>query len=126
MKTKYFFLTVLAGMTFAGCTDDDIAVEAPPPVAEEDVLTPISFSSSQNAFTRADFTGAEAAEKLGNQFVVTGFKGPKTANPGSIVFDNYLVTWSENTAHTTESNTTNWEYAGKDRRWSDWDRRGND
>ena len=115
MKTKYFFLTVLAGMTFAGCTDDDIAVESPPPVAEEDVLTPISFSSSQNAFTRADFTGAEAAEKLGNQFVVSGFKGAETASPGSIVFDNYKVVYEENTANTTESNSSNWEYAGKER-----------
>ncbi len=115
MKTKYFFLTVLAGMTFAGCTDDDIAVEAPPPVAEEDVLTPISFSSSQNAFTRADFTGAEAAEKLGKQFVVFGYKGSSTANPGSTVFENYVVKYTENTANTTESNTTNWEYVGQER-----------
>lgn len=114
MKTKYFFLTVLAGMTFAGCTDDDIAVESPP-IVEEDVMTPISFSSSQSAFTRADFTGAAAAEKLNNMFVVTGFKGTETADPGSIVFDNYKVVYEENTANTTESNSSNWEYAGKER-----------
>lgn len=76
-------------------------------------MAPIMFTSSQSAFTRAEFTGAEAAEKLGNKFVVAGFKGDATASPGSIVFDNYLVEYTANTANTTESNSANWEYVGK-------------
>ena len=86
-------------------------------------MAPILFSSSQSAFTRADFTGAEAAEKLGNMFVVSGYKGGQTAwktdhtgddaiKNNNIVYDNYLVNWRQNTANTTESNSNNWEYVG--------------
>lgn len=114
MKTKYYLLAAFAGIALTSCTDDDLVGNVSPPV-EEEVLAPIAFSSSQNAFTRADLTGADAAEKLNNMFVVTGFKGDATASPGSVVFDNYKVVYEENTANTTESNTNNWEYAGKDR-----------
>ena len=116
---KYFIFAAFAGVALASCTDDDLVGNVSPP-AEEEVLAPIAFSSSQNAFTRADFVGAEAAEKLNNMFVVTGFKGAtanskNTATPGTIVFDNYKVVYEENTANKSESNTNNWEYAGKDR-----------
>ena len=114
---KYFIFAAFAGVALASCTDDDLVGNVSPPV-DEDVLAPISFSSSNANFTRADLKGAEAAEKLNNMFVVTGFKGSSansknTATPGSIVFDNYLVEYTENTAHKTESNSSNWEYVGK-------------
>ena len=118
MKTKYFILAALAGLTFAGCSSDDLIAEAPP-VNVNEGEAPIVFTSNQKAFTRADFKGADAAEKLNGKFVVTGFKGSSansknTASPGSIVFDNYLVEYEENTANTTESNSNNWEYVGVD------------
>jgi len=106
---KYFIFAAFAGIALASCTDDDFVGNVSPP-AEEEVLAPISFSSSQNTFTRADFEGAEAADKLGGKFVVTGFKGAKTNEPGNVVFDNYLVKYTENTANRTESNSANWEY----------------
>jgi len=106
---KYFIFAAFAGIALASCTDDDFVGNVSPP-AEEEVLAPISFSSSQNAFTRADFEGAEAADKLGGKFVVTGFKGDATTSPGNVVFDNYLVKYTENTANRTESNSANWEY----------------
>lgn len=109
---KYFIFAAFAGVALTSCTDDDFVGNVSPP-AEEEVLAPISFSSSQNAFTRADLVGAEAADKLGGKFVVTGFKGDETKTVGSIVFDNYLVEYTENTAHKTESNSSNWEYVGK-------------
>ncbi len=109
MKTKYLFLAALAGMTLVGCTSDDFIAEAPP-VDNNEAMTPIVFSSLKSNFTRDDFTGAEAAKKLGNQFVVFGYKGTKTGTPGVTVFDNYLVKYAENTANTTESNSSNWEY----------------
>jgi hypothetical protein len=109
---KYFIFAAFAGIALASCTDDDFVGNVSPP-AEEEALAPISFSSSQNAFTRADFVGAEAADKLGGKFVVTGFKGAKTQTVGNVVFDNYLVEYTENTAHKTESNSSNWEYVGK-------------
>ena len=109
MKTKYFFLAALAATALASCTSDDFIADAPP-VDVNEGMTPILFTSNQKAFTRADYVGAEAAEMLGNQFVVFGYKGTKTATPGTTVFDNYLVKYFENSANTTESNSDNWEY----------------
>lgn len=112
MKKKGSILFLAAGL-FCACTSD-VLVETPvQPVVEEDV--PISFGSVNRGLTRADVTGADAAALLGRQFVVSGYKGEKTATVGNIVFDNYLVEWTENTANTTESNSTNWEYVGKGR-----------
>ena len=73
------------------------------------------FGSVSRGTTRAEFTGAEAAKYLNNQFVVSGYKGSKSQTVGSIVFDNYAVRYHENSAYTTESNTCNWEYVGEDR-----------
>ena len=83
------------------------------PVVEAE--TPIVFGSVKKGMTRADATGAEAADLLGKKFVVSGYKGSSTASVGNIVFDNYLVKYSENTANTTQSNSSNWEYVGVDR-----------
>ena len=113
MKKINWLFTALAGLALTCCTGEDLS-EAPPVVkpAKQDV--PILFSFTRGNTTRAEyFTGAEAAKLLGNKFVVTGFKGETTATPGSIVFDNYLVEYAENTANTTESNSSNWEYVGK-------------
>ncbi len=115
MKKQYFFLMAAATLTFVGCSNDSIVDDpvSPPPVAEQEV--PISFGSFRAQTTRADKTGAEAAALLGNQFVVSGYKGDKTSPVGNIVFDNYVVKYIENTAHTTQSNSTNWEYVGQER-----------
>jgi hypothetical protein len=110
---KLNFLAAIAAIVFAGCTNDDFVgdVGVTTPVNPQE--TPIVFTSNQKAFTRADFTGAEAADLLNGKFVVSGFKGTSTATPGSMVFDNYLVVYGENTANTTESNSSNWDYVGK-------------
>ena len=111
MKKINWLFTALAGLALTCCTGEDLS-EAPPVVkpAKQDV--PILFSFTRGNTTRANFTDGEAAEKLDGKFVVSGYKGSKTADPGSIVFDNYLVQWAENTANTTESNSSNWEYVG--------------
>ena len=124
MKTKYFFLAALTGLALAGCSSDDFIADAPP-VDTNEGMVPIMFNSLKSNFTRADFKGADAAEKLNGMFVVSGYKGGQTtwaddddadATPpvkkNSIVFDNYKVVYGENTAFTSESNTNNWEYAG--------------
>ena len=113
MRKVYLTLATVAGMTLAGCTSDEIVVDNNVG-SYEGTETPIVFSSLRKGMTRADFVGAEAAEKLGNKFVVSGYKGAATATTEpSIVFDNYLVEYEENTANTTASNTNNWEYVGK-------------
>lgn len=115
---KYRNLLILAAATlgFAACSDDlsESSVVTPPIQEAQD--TPIVFGSVSKGTTRADFVGAEAASKLGSKFVVSGYKGEKTKwdnDKNTIVFDNYLVQYEENTAYTSETNTSNWEYVGK-------------
>ena len=107
MKKIYYILA--AGLILASCANEEIVTQ--------EQITPtegaIVFGSVKKGMTRADATGADAATLLGNKFVVSGYKGSSTATVGNIVFDNYLVEYTENTAHTTESNSTNWEYVGK-------------
>ena len=114
MRRK-IFLAVMAGIVLTACSDQ--IADTPPVVnSPETQGTPIMFgpeSSESKGSTRANFTGAEAANLLNKKFVVTGFKGSSTTSVGSVVFDNYLVEYEENTAYTTESNTRNWEYVGK-------------
>lgn len=70
----------------------------------------INFGSGFKAVTRADHVGADAAKMLNNKFIVGGFKGDGTTM--TEVFDNYIVEWTANTAGTTASNTSDWEYVG--------------
>ena len=115
MKKNLLLIAAAATLVLAGCSSEDFAgEEVVDPTPAKDV--PINFGSFFKAMTRADVTGAEAAALLGNKFVVSGKKGSTTAaTDGNIVFDNYLVEYAENTANTTESNSTNWEYVGKGR-----------
>lgn len=108
MKKYLFFAAALAVMV--GCADDNIVnngIETP--INGE--LRPITFGSNATATTRADKTGSDAAGLLGNNFVVYGFKGNGTAQEK--VFDHYNVNWVDNTANTTTSNTSDWEYVAQ-------------
>ena len=113
MKKFHLLLTAAAGLFLASCVSDDlVTVPQDTPVLETE--TPIFFGSAKKSFTRADYTGADAANLLGNKFVVAAKKGATTAaTTSNVVFDNYLVEYSENTANTTQSNSSNWEYVGK-------------
>lgn len=117
MKKKkiYLFTALIAGIALTGCSSDESIAEAPPvtPPVEEEI--PIVFSSNKGNITRGDITGAAAADLLGKQFVVSGYKGQNTGSVVNMVFDNYVVKYAENTAHTTESNEANWEYVGQER-----------
>lgn len=116
MKKVYLIFAALTSVALFSCTGDELAENAP--VTNPEVEKPIMFSSLNKGMTRADYTGKDAAELLGKQFVVTGYKGTQTTwddNDNVTVFDNYAVIYKENSAHTTESNVANWEYAGVDR-----------
>ena len=118
MKTKYYFLAGLATMMFASCSEDAFVGDNSPTVTQEAVEDDgaIKFGLNLPGMTRAgEFVGATAAEKLGGMFVVEGTKGTEQTNSPStnVVFDNYLVGYDYNSAGTTESNTRNWEYVGK-------------
>ncbi len=112
MKTKYFFLAAIAGMTLVSCSNDEYIGDNSPTLGENDGS--IQFTYSMPNATRADIYGKAAADILGNHFYVIGTKGTEaTTYPSStLVFDNYLVHYGVNTAGTTASNTANWEYVG--------------
>jgi len=114
MKKINLLLIAAAGLFAASCVSDDLVTNTQDgPIVESE--SPILFGTTKKGMTRADVTGKEAAALLGNKFVVSGYKGANTATVGTMVFDNYLVEWAENTANTTESNSSNWEYVGKGR-----------
>ena len=115
MKKFKLILAAAIGMTIASCTSDELLVVNHVQVAEDtrDSIG-IVFGSLSKGMTRADFVGKEAADKLGNKFVVSGKKGSASASTnGMIVFDNYLVVYEENSAGKTPSNSCNWDYDGK-------------
>ncbi len=124
MKKYFYFATALVAL--AACSSNDL-VDGAAQIANESNGDAIVFSSSANSVTRADHVGADAAGLLNKKFVVGGFKGAlgtSTAFNASgtittegvpattVVYDNYITKWTENTAATTESNTSDWEYVG--------------
>lgn len=114
MKKIYFIFAAMVGVALTSCSGDELTDTSPTPAVETE--SPIMFGSLSKGYTRADITGADAAALLGNKFVVSAKKGSSTAATDSkITFDNYLVEYAENTAHTTASNVANWEYVGKGR-----------
>ncbi len=118
MKKIYLFLAAVASVALVGCTSDLLVADTPSQLVDDEEGSAIIFSSLSKGTTRADFTGKDAATLLDNKFVVSGYKGASSvwnASTSNKVFDNYLVVYQDNTAHTTESNVANWEYVGKGR-----------
>ncbi|MBR4897317.1 MAG: hypothetical protein IKZ48_00810 [Prevotella sp.] len=109
---KNLFLAALALVALASCTDSEFVGDNSPtnpntgPGAEKAIV----FNSGANATTRANHVGADAADLLGGKFIVEGFKG--NGSTMDVVFNNYYVNWTANTAGKTESNTSDWEYVG--------------
>lgn len=108
---KYLFLAATAIVALASCSDNSLVGEGVV-VPVENELTPITFSSTSAATTRDDLSGADAAEKLGSNFVVEGVKGNGTTQ--TVVYDHYNVNWVAN-PYSTTSNTNGWEYVGQDK-----------
>ena len=121
MKKIYLILAAAVGMTITSCTTNDYVgeVESNPQTVNDGS---IRFGTATKGMTRADHVGADAASLLNNKFIVGGFKGtydysgtPTVENvtvATGKVFDNYIVQWGANTAGTTTSNTSDWEYVG--------------
>ena len=115
MKKLYSILTALALVALYSCSSDEL-------VGDKSLTTDatasgaISFGAGSSAMTRANFYGATAAGKLGGKFVVYGTKHvdaeDKTAANDKVVYNNFQVKYTANTAGLTESNTSGWEYVG--------------
>lgn len=113
MKKNLFF-AALAITALVSCSESDyLGDEKQAPNSSNDVGA-ISFGSGIKKTTRADWTGAAAADKLNNNFVFLGTKTVKENNADVLktVFDHYNANWYQNTANTTESNSNDWEYVG--------------
>ena len=121
MKKIYLILAAAVGMTITSCTSNEYLGEMDPN-AQTINDGSIRFGTATKGMTRADHVGADAASLLNNKFIVGGFKGtydysgtPTVENvtvATGKVFDNYIVQWGANTAGTTTSNTSDWEYVG--------------
>ena len=113
MKKYLLFASVL--LAFASCANDNyLGTEDEQRLAQGE--KPITFGFDVPAATRADNTGATAATALGNYFIVYGEKGETTKakyGAGNLVFPNYTVHYTTNSAYTTTSNTKDWEYVGE-------------
>jgi hypothetical protein len=116
-KMNYFLAAVGAIMMATSCTNDEFTGESSGTTSQTKEESPILFSGGASNLTRADLYGEAAATKLGNKFVVYGTKHfaaeDKTATNDAIAFKNFQVEWTANTAGTTESNSSDWEYVGK-------------
>lgn len=109
---KRYYLLAAAAIVLAGCSNNEFVGEDSG-TAQQSAKGQIAFSSTLPASTRAWY-GADAAGKLNNKFIVSGFNGDVStkAIAATTVFDNYQVEWKANTAGTTASNTADWEYVG--------------
>lgn len=118
MMKKNLFFAAMALVALASCTSDEmVEVATPQDNSPSDVSKAIVFSPTTKNVTRADLYGSYAAAKLDNKFVVYGTKHTaaedNTAANDAIVYNNFQVEWSDNTANTTASNSSDWEYVGK-------------
>ena len=115
---KVILFAAVALVALASCSSEEmIGVTTPQDNSPSDVSNAITFSSSSKGITRADLYGSAAAAKLGEKFVVYGtkhtFAEDNTVTYDAVVFNNFQVEWASSTAATTASNSSDWEYVGK-------------
>ncbi len=112
---KKYFIYAVSALALAGCSSDDFLGGQPSPTKLTDNNV-INFNGSSSATTRGVLNGTTnptAASKLGENFVVYGYKTLSGTTPTtSVVYDHYNVNWA-GTANHTESNTAGWEYVGQ-------------
>lgn len=115
---KKYFIYAVSALALAGCSSDDFLGGQPSPTKLTDNNV-INFNGDRSSTTRAPYSGADAATKLGDKFFVYGTKvnSGKTEEVNDetnqqVVYMNYLVKFKDGTANTTVSNTAGWEYVG--------------
>lgn len=112
---KYFLFACVAAALVSCSSDEYLGNEMPLTQNESGAIL---FAGTKPSLTRATLTGKDAADKLNGAFVVYGTKHAAAEDNKKVndelVFDNYKVTFDENTAGTAEDNTHNWAYVGND------------
>lgn len=109
-----YFLYAASALALASCSSDDFLGENSGN-GQNAANSVINFGGETGKITRAaDIKQGAAAELLGKNFVLVGFKGSETtAANTNYAFDHYNVNYVDGTANTTESNTANWEYVNQ-------------
>lgn len=110
-----FFIAAASALALASCSSDDFLGEIQGN-EQNGATSAINFGGDTGKITRDPSTSKTAAELLGNNFVVVGFKGSKTdaANNENYAFDHYNVNFKDGSAFSTESNRAGWEYVNQD------------
>lgn len=104
-------LTAIAALITVGCGSDEY-LGSDADAADVERGQTISFNAGTGKSSRATMlTGAQAAAKLHDQFVVFGTK--TTGTDTRTVFDHYTLRYAANSAMTTASNSADWEYVGQ-------------
>ena len=122
MKTSNYLIVAFAAFALVGCSDNDFLGTGSGPESARQGNGEISFAAGAKNITRAgEISGKDAAEKLGGQFMVYGYKSAAAhaededdfdASNLSQVFPFYRVNYVDNSAYSSESNTHSWEYVG--------------
>lgn len=110
-----FFIAAASALALASCSSDDFLGEIQGN-EQNGATSAINFGGDTGKITRATTKGNAAAELLGNNFVVVGFKGSNedAANNKTYAFDHYNVNFKDGSAFSTESNRAGWEYVNQD------------
>lgn len=114
---KVILFAAVALVALASCSSEEtIGVTTPQNNSPSVASNAIEFSTTSKGITRADLYGSAAAAKLNNIFVVYGTKHAsaesKSATNDAVVYNNFQVAWTANTAGTAASNSSDWEYVG--------------
>ena len=98
-------------LTLAGCSSEEYIGD--PSLHEANDTPPIQFDGGTEVITRATSNTGTAPHKLDYQFKIYGVKSGATAGTDmQKVFVNYKVWHVDNSANTTTSNSSGWEYVG--------------
>lgn len=110
-----FFIAAASTLALASCSSDDFLGEIQGN-EQNGATSAINFGGDTGKITRATSTGKTAAELLGNNFVVVGFKNNEkdAANNKVYAFDHYNVNFKDDPAFSSESNRAGWEYVNQD------------
>lgn len=110
-----FFIAAASTLALASCSSDDFLGEIQGN-EQNGATSAINFGGDTGKITRDPSTGKTAAELLGNNFVVVGFKNNEkdAANNKVYAFDHYNVNFKDDPAFSSESNRAGWEYVNQD------------
>lgn len=110
-----FFIAAASALALASCSSDDFLGEIQGN-EQNGATSAINFGGDTGKITRATSIGKTAAELLGNNFVVVGFKNNEkdAANNETYAFDHYNVNFNKDSKNSTESNRAGWEYVNQD------------